>query len=60
MNVGYFCVQPEFSDSFIRYDVLKKVKNSRKTEFFTIAHFEKPLVVRMDGKKRISVITWHD
>ncbi len=58
MNVGYFCVQPELSDSFIRYEVLMKQKNIRKTEYFTIVKFKKPLTVRMDGKKRISVITW--
>ncbi len=60
MNVGYFCVQPELSDSFIRYDVLKQQKNIRKTEYFSIVKFEKPLTVRMDGKKRISVITWQN
>jgi len=60
MNVGYFCVQPEMSDSFIRFDVLKQQKNKRKTNFFTIVHFENPLTVRMDGKKRISVITWKE
>ena len=58
MNVGYFCIQPELSDSFIRYDVLKSQKNIRKTEYFSIVKFDKPLTVRMDGKKRISVITW--
>lgn len=58
MNVGYFCIQPELSESFIRFDVLKQQKNIRKTNFFTITHFEKPLSVRMDGKKRISVISW--
>ena len=58
MNVGYFSVQPELSDSFIRYDVLRQQKNTRTTQYFTIVRFEKPLTVRMDGKKRISVITW--
>ncbi|MCK9218541.1 MAG: pyruvate, phosphate dikinase [Bacteroidales bacterium] len=57
MNVGYFCIQPELSGSFIRYDILKKQQNLRKTEYFTIVKFEKPLTIRMDGKKRISVIT---
>ncbi len=60
MNVGYFCVQPEMSDSFIRFEVLKQQKDIRKTEFFTIAHFQNSLTVRMDGKKRISVITWKE
>ena len=58
MNVGYFCVQPEMSESFIRFEVLKHQKNLRKTEYFSIAHFEQPLTIRMDGKQRISVITW--
>jgi|APCry1669189101_1035198.scaffolds.fasta_scaffold00007_2 CheY-like chemotaxis protein len=58
MNVGYFSIQPELSDSFIRYDVLRKQKNVRKTQYFSIVHFEQPLSIRMDGKQRISVITW--
>ncbi len=57
MNVGYFCIQPEMSGSFIRYDTLKSQKNLTKTGYFMIARFEKPLTVKMDGKKRISVIT---
>lgn len=60
MNVGYFCVQPELSQSFIRYDILKQQKELRQTRYFSIARFAKPLVVRMDGKKRISVITWRN
>jgi Pyruvate phosphate dikinase, AMP/ATP-binding domain len=60
MNVGYFCVQPEVSRSYIRYETLKQQKEIRKTEYFTIVHFEKPLVIRMDGKKRISVISWKE
>jgi hypothetical protein len=60
MNVGYFCVQPELSKSYIRYDVLKNQEEVRKTRFFTIATFKKPLTVRMDGRKRISVITWQN
>jgi hypothetical protein len=58
MNVGYFCVQPEMSDSFIRFDVLRSCKNLEKTKYFSIARFEKPLTIRMDGKKRISVVTY--
>jgi hypothetical protein len=58
MNVGYFCIQPEFSKSFIRYDILMAQKDLRKTQYFTIVRFEKPLTIKMDGKKRIAVITW--
>jgi hypothetical protein len=47
------------SDSYIRFEVLKQQKNLRKTEYFSIAHFEQPITIRMDGKQRISVITWN-
>jgi len=57
MNVGYFCVQPEISKSFIRYNILRE-QEIRKTQYFTIAHFNQPLEVRMDGKKRIAVVSW--
>jgi phosphoenolpyruvate synthase/pyruvate phosphate dikinase len=58
MNVGYFSVQPEFSDSYIRYEVLKEADHLEKSGFFTIVRFDKPLVIRMDGKKRIAVVTF--
>jgi len=57
MNVGYFSVQPELSGSFIRYDLLKQQRNIRKTTYFSIVRFDGPLTIRMDGKKRIAVIT---
>lgn len=57
MNVGYFSVQPEFSKSYIRYDLLQEQELIEETGFFRHVRFRKPLTVRMDGKKRISVIT---
>jgi hypothetical protein len=57
MNVGYFSVQPEMSESYIRYDMLEAGKLVEKTAFVRHVRFKKPLKVRMDGKKRISLIT---
>jgi len=57
MNVGYFSVQPELSNSYIKYDILEAQKLIKKTKFIRHVRFAKPLKVRMDGKKRISVIT---
>ncbi len=57
MNVGYFTVQPELSHSFINWEMLKAQKVIKDGRFFTHIRFDEPLVVRMDGKKRISVIT---
>lgn len=57
MNVGYFTVQPEISDSFINYDMLGRQQLIEQTAFFRHVRFDKPLTIRMDGKKRIAVIT---
>ncbi len=57
MNVGYFSIQPEFSTSFINYGMLDAVPLIEKTSYFRHVRFENPLVVKMDGRKRIAVIT---
>jgi hypothetical protein len=60
MNVGYFTVQPELETGFINWEMLNDQLLVESTKFFKHAQFEKPLMVRMDGKKRISVITLND
>ncbi len=60
MNVGYFTVQPELSKSFINYSILQSQKLVQQTRFFKHVVFDQYLTVRMDGKKRISVITAKD
>ncbi len=57
MNVGYFSIQPEYSKSYIRYEMLNEQKLIEKTKFFRHVRFEQPLKVKMDGRKRIAVIT---
>ena len=57
MNVGYFTVQPEIYGSYIRWDVLKGQEIVEQTKYFRHVHFPEQLKVRMDGKKRISLIT---
>jgi hypothetical protein len=58
MNVGYFSVQPEIGNSFIDYELLKKQKLINKTNFFRHIRFDNALKIRMDGRKRIAVVTW--
>jgi hypothetical protein len=58
MNVGYLSVQPELGTSFIDYDILKKQNLINKTNFFRHIRFDKALKIRMDGRKRIAVVTW--
>jgi hypothetical protein len=56
-NVGYFSVQQEKSGSYINYDILDSQQLVIESKYFRHVQFEKPFKVRMDGKKRISVIT---
>lgn len=58
MNVGYFSVHPELRKDFIAYDILKKQKLIDKTRFFRHIQFIEPLTIKMDGKKRLGVITY--
>jgi hypothetical protein len=60
MNVGYFTVQPELLTSYIKFEILEKQEIIRETKFFKHVRFNKPLTIRMDGKKRISVITFEE
>ena len=56
MNVGYFSVDQASPDEFIRWDMLRKEKAVSEGEFFRHVRCGYSLVVRMDGKKRISII----
>ena len=61
MNVGYFTVQPELSKSYINYDILNRQHLISGGEFFDHVRFSKPINVKMDGRKRIYLIsTRHD
>ncbi len=57
MNVGYFSVDQTMPGDFIRWDLINDQTPVRQTRFFKQVRFGKPLIVKMDGKKRISVIT---
>jgi hypothetical protein len=56
MNVGYFSVLQELKTNYIKWEVLRQQQLIEKTKFFRHVRFSKPLIVKMDGKKRISVI----
>jgi len=56
MNVGYFTVQPEMSVGYIKYDMLDKQKLVKKGKFCNHIRFDKPVTIKMDGRKRIYLI----
>ncbi len=57
MNVGYFSVNEGINDGLMNWDKLKGQEIIGTGEFFRHIRFEKPLMVRMDGKKGLAVIT---
>jgi hypothetical protein len=57
MNVGYFSINEESLDGSIFWEKLAKQKTVEKGEFFHHVRFAKPLLIRMDGKKRIAVVS---
>ncbi len=56
MNVGYFSIQHDSPDSFIKWDEMGAIKVAEETEFLKLITFKKPLCVLMDGQKRVSAV----
>ncbi len=56
MNVGYFSIDQASSDEFVEWNRLKKEKVVSEGDFFRHVRFKSPLIIRMDGKKRISIV----
>ncbi len=57
MNVGYFSIRQESVNGEIDWEKLNRQTVVEQGNFFRHIRFEKPLLVRMDGRKGISVIT---
>lgn len=57
MNIGYLSINHDSSDGTILWDKLKKQKVIGKGRFFRHVRFEKPLLIRMDGKLGMAVIS---
>jgi len=56
MNVGYCSVQHTAFRSFIAWDLLDKQELIEETKWFKHVRFQKSVPIRMDGKKRITVV----
>ena len=57
MNVGYFSVGSSSHEGTINWEKLKEQEVIEKGKFFSHIRFEKPLLIRMDGKKGMAVIS---
>ncbi len=58
MNVGYFSIQHRDKNTVLDWDLLGQQEVVGKGKYVTHVRFRNKLTVKMDGKKRISVITW--
>ena len=58
MNVGYYSIQQELFSSIINWEIFKKQKIITQTKYFKHIRFDKPFLVRMDGKKQDMVVTF--
>lgn len=60
MNVGYFSINEGSDDGTIVWKKLKEQNIIEKGKFFRHIRFEKPLLIRMDGKKGMAVISMNE
>jgi hypothetical protein len=57
MNVGYFSVNYSSNDGSVSWEKLRNQNIIEEGRFFRHVRFEKPLLIRMDGKKGMAVIS---
>ena len=55
LNIAYFSVM-KGDGSFIKYDMLEQAPVVEETPYFKHVRFEKPVSIKMDGKKRMAII----
>jgi CheY-like chemotaxis protein len=56
MNVGYFSINDGADGAMISWEKLRSAGSVDKRKYFNHVRFEKPLLIRMDGKKGMAVI----
>lgn len=57
MNVGYLSVNQELHEDVLLWEKISNQAVVTKGQFFTHVRFSKPLLIRMDGKKGMAVIS---
>ncbi len=60
MNVGYFSILQDSPSSRINWEKLTQLQTIHSTTFFRHVRLEKPLQIKMDGRKRIAVVLFRD
>ena len=57
MNVGYFSINEGSQDGSVFWEKLNQQPVIEEGKYFRHVRFEKPLLIRMDGKNRMAVVT---
>ena len=55
-GVGYFTINAYMNDGIYNQDFLNIQPAVEETQFLRHVHFERPIVIKMDGKKKIGVV----
>lgn len=55
-GVGYFTVNPYMGDGVYNQELLNACEAVEETKFLRRVRFDKPLIVKMDGKKKLGVV----
>ena len=56
-GVGYFTINTYMNDGMFNQDYLDTLQAGAETAHLRHIHFDKPITVKMDGKKKIGIIT---
>ena len=60
MNVGYCSIMHHSTESILSWEILRSQKVIQESEFFMHVEFTNPLSIKMDGRKRITLISWNE
>jgi hypothetical protein len=55
-GVGYFTINPYMNDGIYDKDYLDSLPTIEETQYLRHVRFDSPLVVKMDGKRKIGVV----
>lgn len=57
-GVGYFTINAYMNDGLYNQEVLNSMPAVEETKYLRWVHFDKPLAVKMNGKKKIGVVSF--
>lgn len=57
-GVGYFTINAYMNDGLYNQELLNSMPAVEETKYLRWVHFEKPLAVKMNGKKKIGVVSF--